>query len=135
MKVRVSILVLAVVLGFSSARANLLQNGSFETYAKAPSTWSTPNIVDFYLDIGNTDITGWKVIKGEIDYLAYSAYTWQAADGERLIFPPADCSNLKQYHFLPLRLRFLPMLCICLQLRHVNTRTQDTKFVRIFSRK
>jgi choice-of-anchor C domain-containing protein len=85
MKVRVLILVLAVVLRFSSARANLLQNGSFETYAKAPSTWSTPNIVDFYLDIGNTDITGWTVIKGEIDYLAYSAYTWQAADGERCL--------------------------------------------------
>ena len=85
MKVGVSIVALAVVLGFSGARANLIQNGSFETYAKDPSTWSTPNIVDFYLDIGNTDITGWTVIKGEIDYLAHSQYTWQAADGERCL--------------------------------------------------
>ena len=85
MKVRVSILILAIVLSFSGARANLLQNGSFEEYAKNPSTWSSPNIVDFYLDIGNTDITGWTVIKGEIDYLTYSQYTWKAADGERCL--------------------------------------------------
>jgi len=85
MKVRVPILVLAVVLGFSGARANLLQNGSFETYAKAPSTWSTPNIVDFYLNIGNTDIAGWTIINGDIDYMKYSTYTWQAAEGERCL--------------------------------------------------
>ena len=59
MKLRLLILVFAIALEFSVARGNLLQNGSFETYVKNPSTWSTPNIVDFYLDIGNTDITGW----------------------------------------------------------------------------
>jgi len=47
--------------------------------------WSTPNIVDFYLNVGNTDITGWTIIKGEIDYMTYSAYTWQAAEGERCL--------------------------------------------------
>ncbi len=62
---------------------NLIQNGSFETYAKDSGTWGTPGIVDFDLDVGNMDITGWTVINGKIDYVQYSSYTWRAADGER----------------------------------------------------
>ncbi|MFQ6035441.1 MAG: hypothetical protein ACE5NM_06280, partial [Sedimentisphaerales bacterium] len=41
--------------------ANLIQNGSFETYAKDPSTWSVAGVIDFNLDVGNTDIAGWTV--------------------------------------------------------------------------
>ena len=66
-----------------AAAANLIQNGSFETYAKDPGTWSQPNIIDFDPGVGNTDIANWTVINGKIDYVQYSSYTWRAADGER----------------------------------------------------
>ena len=65
---------------------NLIQNGSFETYAKAPGTWSIPDRVDFDLGVGNTDITGWTVIKGKIDYFGRCPDNppriWHAADGD-----------------------------------------------------
>jgi len=60
---------------------NLLDNGSFETYAKDPSTWSVSGAIDFNLGPGNTDIAGWTVINGQIDYAQHSAYTWPGADG------------------------------------------------------
>lgn len=79
--------VAAILLPVHPAAAetvNLIQNGSFEIYAKDTGTWSTPGIVDFDLDVGNMDITGWTVINGKIDYIQhYVPYTWQAADGER----------------------------------------------------
>jgi len=83
MKVRMSILVFLGALGVSFARDNLLQNGSFESYVKAPLTWTYPYTADLQLSIGNTDITGWTTIIGHIDYVANSAGTWRAADGER----------------------------------------------------
>jgi len=65
---------------------SLIQNGSFETYAKAPGTWSIPNRVDFDLGVGNTDIAGWTVIKGTIDYFGRCPddppKIWHAADGD-----------------------------------------------------
>ena len=63
-------LVGAVLLTHSAAAmaGNLIQNGSFEIYAKDESVWSIPGRVDFDLGVGNTDITGWTVIKGKIDY-------------------------------------------------------------------
>jgi len=47
---------------------NLLQNGSFETYSKNPDIWIFPGRVDLNLDVGNTEIANWTVIKGMIDY-------------------------------------------------------------------
>jgi len=60
----------------------LIQNGSFETYAKDSGTWSVAGAIDFNLGADNTDITGWTVINGKIDYAQHSAYTWKAADGK-----------------------------------------------------
>ena len=67
----------------ASETENLIQNGSFETYAKDPGVWSVAGAIDFDLDVDNTDITGWTVINGKIDYVQESAYTWKAADGKR----------------------------------------------------
>jgi len=64
---------------------NLLENGSFETYTKNPSTWTMPGRVDLNLEVGNTAITGWTVIKGPIDYFGVCPddppKIWRAADG------------------------------------------------------
>jgi hypothetical protein len=68
---------------------NLLQNGSFETYTKNPNTWTMAGHVDLDLGIGNTDITGWTVIRGMIDYFGVCPHDplhiWNAADGENSI--------------------------------------------------
>jgi len=64
-----------------SVAGDLIQNGSFETYAKDPATWSVAGAIDFNLGPGNTDIAGWTVVNGQIDYAQHSAYTWRAADG------------------------------------------------------
>jgi choice-of-anchor C domain-containing protein len=62
---------------------NLIQNGSFEIYAKDSGAWSVAGAIDFDLDVGNTDIAGWTVINGKIDYIQQSSYTWNAAEGNR----------------------------------------------------
>ena len=86
---RWSVFVIGAALLTHSAVAmagNLIQNGSFETYAKDESTWSIPGRVDFDLGIGNTDIAGWTVIKGKIDYFGRCPTNppqiWHAADGD-----------------------------------------------------
>jgi len=65
---------------------NLLQNGSFETYSKNPNTWTVPGRVDLNLEVGNTEIANWTVIKGMIDYFGLCPYDppniWLAADGD-----------------------------------------------------
>ena len=65
---------------------NLLQNGSFETYSKDPSTWTFPGRVDLNLEVGNTKITNWTVINGMIDYFGLCPEDppnfWFAADGD-----------------------------------------------------
>jgi choice-of-anchor C domain-containing protein len=63
-------------------KGNLIENGSFESYTKDPGAWSVGGAIDFNLGPGNTDITGWTVTRGQIDYVHLSSYTWQAADGE-----------------------------------------------------
>jgi choice-of-anchor C domain-containing protein len=69
-----------------TAPPNLIQNGSFEEYAKDPSTWGFPGVVDFDVDIGNTDIAYWTVIVGKIDYFGachqVPQKVWTAADGD-----------------------------------------------------
>jgi choice-of-anchor C domain-containing protein len=65
------------------AEANLLVNGSFEDYARPPASWDVPNVVDLALAPGNTDIAGWTVINGNIDYVGSGG--WMAADGTRSI--------------------------------------------------
>ena len=57
-----------------SARANLIVNGSFEQ-GNDPGPFTTLTAV-------NTDIAGWTVTGGSIDYIG--SY-WQAADGQRSI--------------------------------------------------
>ena len=66
--------------GAAAQPINLIENGSFEIYAKAPSAWNGGGMVDMNLDIGNPDIEGWTVINGAIDYIG--SYM-QAAEGER----------------------------------------------------
>jgi len=65
---------------------NLLQNGSFETYSKDPSTWTFPGRVDLNLEVGNTKIANWTVINGMIDYFGLCPVDppnfWYAADGD-----------------------------------------------------
>lgn len=66
---------------------NLVQNGSFEDYAIPPSSWSVPGIVDLALPVGDSDIAGWTIIKGNIDYVGPFHDTpsggWVASNGER----------------------------------------------------
>ena len=65
---------------------NLLHNGSFETYSKDPSTWTFPSRADLGLEVGNTAIAGWTIIKGMIDYFGLCPEDppnfWYAADGD-----------------------------------------------------
>jgi len=84
----VVLVVVAIVLTAYSTqvvKGNLLENGSFETYTKNPSTWTMPGRVDLNLEVGNTAITGWTVIKGPIDYFGVCPddppKIWRAADG------------------------------------------------------
>lgn len=71
---------LGVLVAQEAHAANLIVNGSFETYSKLPSSWTFPDLVDFNVPVGGTDITGWTVINGPIDYVANF---WQASDGSR----------------------------------------------------
>jgi choice-of-anchor C domain-containing protein len=57
------------------AHATPFQNGSFETAAVNPGTFTT-------LGLNNSQITGWTVSGGNIDYIG--SY-WQAAQGSRSI--------------------------------------------------
>ena len=84
------VVLVAVIAGLTTystqvVKGNLIENGSFETYAKDPGTWTFPDRVDLGLDVGNTDITGWTVIKGQIDYFGVCPVDppnfWRAADG------------------------------------------------------
>jgi len=65
---------------------NLLKNGSFETYSKNPNTWTFPGRIDLNLEVGNTKIANWTVIKGMIDYFGLCPNDppnfWYAADGD-----------------------------------------------------
>jgi choice-of-anchor C domain-containing protein len=74
---------------WAAVPGNLLENGSFEVYEKDPSTWSIAGRVDFSLGIGNTDIIGWTVIQGEVDYFGLCPDNppkiWRADDGENSI--------------------------------------------------
>ncbi len=78
---------LAVLMTCSAqaVKGNLIENGSFETYTKDPATWTMPGRVDLNLEVGNTAITGWTVIKGMIDYFGVCPddppKIWRAADG------------------------------------------------------
>ena len=55
-----------------SAHADMIVNGSFET-AEINTTWYTT------LGVSNTQITGWKVITGSVDYIGEGL--WKASDG------------------------------------------------------
>jgi choice-of-anchor C domain-containing protein len=90
-KIWIVTLTLAVVISLPAYSAadetdNLLQNGSFETYSKDPSTWTFPGRVDLYLEVGNTNIANWTVINGMIDYFGLCPEDppnlWYAADGD-----------------------------------------------------
>ena len=85
----VILMAVATVMTTYSAQVvegNLLENGSFEIYTKDPGTWTFPGRVDLGLEVGNTAITGWTVIKGPIDYFgvcpADPPNFWRAADGD-----------------------------------------------------
>jgi choice-of-anchor C domain-containing protein len=68
-----------------ASAANLLVNGSFETYAKSTSAWTIPNNVDWNLPAGDTQITGWTVTRGPIDFYSDNVIPnggWKAADGK-----------------------------------------------------
>lgn len=84
LKLVMLVAIVTVLMTYSAqeVKGNLIENGSFEIYTKDPSTWSVAGAVDFNLGIGNTDITGWTVTRGEIDYIHFSSYTWKGADGE-----------------------------------------------------
>ena len=76
--------VLLLAATSTAAHAELIGNGSFETYAKSPDTWNPAPMIDFNLAVGTTDIAEWTVIRGNIDYVRqFSGVTWVAADGER----------------------------------------------------
>lgn len=69
-----------ILLLFTSAKlahadSNLLQNGSFELY-----TGPANGVTIFNLPVGDTDITGWTIINGPLDFING---WWQAADGYR----------------------------------------------------
>lgn len=64
----------AAALVSSSAHAAILINGSFETGVSPPSTNFTT------LNAGNTNLTGWTIGAGGIDWIG--TY-WQASDGVR----------------------------------------------------
>jgi choice-of-anchor C domain-containing protein len=76
-----SLLVLLGAAGLAHAQVTIV-NASFEQYAKPLSNWSDPGNFDLNLDPGNTNITGWTVINGRIDYIGAG---WQAADGVRSV--------------------------------------------------
>lgn len=59
------------------AASNLVVNGSFESYAKAPAQWTAPGFADYGILPGSTNVSGWMVINGPIAYLR----TWAGADG------------------------------------------------------
>ena len=59
---------------------NLLVNGSFESFALPEDEWPTPGVGYDGVPVGSIWITGWTVIRGEIDYYQDR---WQASDGAR----------------------------------------------------
>jgi hypothetical protein len=73
----------AVAAIASVAHANLLINGSFETYTKPSGSWSVPGVVDLGIPVGTTAITGWTVVNGPLDYVG--AGGWQASHGSASI--------------------------------------------------
>jgi len=81
-----AVVILPTVYLAAGETDNLLQNGSFETYSKDPSTWTFPGRVDLNLEVGNTKIANWTVINGMIDYFGLCPVDppnfWFAADGD-----------------------------------------------------
>lgn len=69
-----SVVVSARPIAVPPAQGNLLVNGSFETGA-AIGSWKA-------LQAGSSDIAGWQVVTGRVDYIADY---WSAADGTRSI--------------------------------------------------
>lgn len=72
--IRIAALTLALTTVASAASANLITNGSFENGAN-PGAFTT-------VGIGGTNITGWDVLQGNVDYIGSH---WQAADGVRSV--------------------------------------------------
>ncbi|WP_380876043.1 hypothetical protein ACFB49_07090 [Sphingomonas sp. DBB INV C78] len=68
---------LATLLAAPAANAAVLINGSFELGDPQPATGSFNT-----LGVGNTDVTGWTVVSGSIDWI--NEY-WQAQDGTHSI--------------------------------------------------
>ena len=66
---------LTIILASGAAQAASFSNGSFETSAINLGGYTT-------LSSGNTDIAGWQVISGSVDYIGNY---WAAADGNRSI--------------------------------------------------
>ena len=66
---------LAIILSSGAAQAASFTNGSFETSLSNPGGFTT-------LNSGNTDIAGWQVVSGSVDYIGNY---WAAADGSRSI--------------------------------------------------
>jgi choice-of-anchor C domain-containing protein len=67
------IMVLATLLGVSTAQANLIANGSFELGQDPGAGW-------FQLGPGSTYIDSWTIVLGSIDYMGTH---WLASDGHR----------------------------------------------------
>ena len=75
MKNQLAIILCAIVFSLfvvNSVQANLITNGSFENGDNPPTGGFTT------LFAGNTDITGWEVTDGSIDWIFSH---WQASDG------------------------------------------------------
>jgi len=77
-----AVLFLGLAASPSLAAPNLIQNGSFEQYLKAPADWTLPDQYDADVPVGSNLIPDWAVINGNIDY--FGPY-WQAAQGTRSI--------------------------------------------------
>lgn len=60
---------------------NLITNGSFETYLKPPEQWTHGAAIgDHGIPVGDTNLEGWTVIQGNLDYVSGG---WVASDGSR----------------------------------------------------
>lgn len=77
-KLFVALFVICMLFTAKAQAANIITNGSFEI---EPEKVNTATGYDNYVT-GSTDIPGWTVTSGDVDYI--STY-WKSADGDRSI--------------------------------------------------
>ena len=62
----------------STAKADLVNNGSFESYGKNINDYTMPGMYDIDILPGDTYVSGWTIFGGNIDYITG---LWQASSG------------------------------------------------------